>query len=101
MHKLNEYLRNQDDTVIDISEPVSLSHLSDKNLEQAMAHVSEISNLIDLVGEKKESLADPSPDHIAFEYFEKVVNLDSFGYSKFEDDLHRKIYGDDRYEQGE
>ncbi len=65
-----------------------------------MQEVSEISSLIDLVDNKSQSLYQPSSDHLAFEFFDKVVDLSDFEYTKYEDQLHKEIYGDDEFNRG-
>lgn len=100
-HKLNEYLRKHSDSSdASSTQEISFNNLDDRTLESALKEVSEISDLIDLTDDRMNNKYQPSEDHLAFEFFDKVVNLADFEYSKYEDNLHQNIYGDDNYTRG-
>jgi hypothetical protein len=41
-----------------------------------------------------------SKDHVAFEFFDNISALTDFEYTKYENDLHKEIYGDDKFDKG-
>lgn len=97
LKKLNAYLQTRKDT--QPREHISFEHLEDEHLSQAMSQVSEIASLIDVV-HASDNLVELSPDHLAFEYFDFAVHSDDLEYTKYEDDLHKEIYGADSYTDG-
>lgn len=44
--------------------------------------------------------SDISKDHVAFEFFDNISALTDFEYTKYENDLHKEIYGDDKFDKG-
>jgi hypothetical protein len=43
--------------------------------------------------------AEISKDHVAFEFFDNISALTDFEYTKYENDLQKEIYGDDRFDK--
>ena len=98
--KINDYLMKNPELTIDISRPLDFQNMTANDFGKAMEEVSEISSLIDLTDVHQPKEFKPSSDHVAFEFFDKVVDLSNFTYSDKQDKIDKEIFGDDGFEKG-
>lgn len=97
-HKLSEHVQGGIPRTIDITQSEDWYRMNKDKFEEVMNQFREADLLINF--EKNDSTFKPSRDHLAFEFFEKVVDLNGYVYGKDENERDLEIYGDDGFDNG-
>jgi hypothetical protein len=97
-HKLSEYLLGSSPRTIDITPPEEWYRMNKDKFEEVMIQLKGADLLLEL--DRKDTVINPSRDHLAFEFFEKVIDLNGVIYGRENDQRDLEIYGNDGFEKG-